>query len=43
MIVSGGENIYPPEMENLLGAHDKLKDGAAIGVTDPKWGETASG
>jgi fatty-acyl-CoA synthase len=40
MIISGGENIYPSEVENLLGAHDKVKDVAVIGVPDEKWGET---
>ncbi len=39
MIISGGENIYPVEIENLLGDHPKIKDVAVIGVPDQKWGE----
>jgi acyl-CoA synthetase (AMP-forming)/AMP-acid ligase II len=39
MIISGGENIYPSEIENLLGAHDKVKEVAVIGMPDEKWGE----
>lgn len=40
MIISGGENIYPSEVENVLGNHVKIKDVAVIGVPDEKWGET---
>ncbi len=40
MIVSGGENIYPAEVENVLLAHDDVVDAAAIGVPDERWGET---
>jgi fatty-acyl-CoA synthase len=40
MIISGGENIYPSEVENLLGSNAKVKDVAVIGVPDEKWGET---
>jgi len=39
MIISGGENIYPSEVEGLLGGHPKVKDVAVVGVPDPKWGE----
>ena len=39
MIISGGENIYPSEVEALLGAHPQVKDVAVIGVADEKWGE----
>jgi fatty-acyl-CoA synthase len=39
MIISGGENVYPSEVENLLGAHDKVKEVAVIGLPDAKWGE----
>src|SRR5262249_4297383 len=39
MIISGGENVYPSEVENLLGSHDKVKEVAVIGLPDAKWGE----
>ncbi|MBF95734.1 MAG: Long-chain-fatty-acid--CoA ligase FadD13 [Alphaproteobacteria bacterium MarineAlpha9_Bin4] len=39
MIISGGENIYPAEVENILGSHHKIKDVAVIGSSDKKWGE----
>lgn len=40
MIVSGGENIYPREIEELLYHHPKIRDVAVIGVPDPIWGES---
>jgi long-chain acyl-CoA synthetase len=40
MIVSGGENIYPAEVENVLLSHPAIVDAAVIGVPDQKWGET---
>ena len=40
MIVSGGENIYPAEVENTLMKHPDVADGAVIGVPDPVWGES---
>jgi long-chain acyl-CoA synthetase len=40
MIVSGGENIYPAEIENVLLSHDDIVDAAVIGVPDERWGET---
>jgi fatty-acyl-CoA synthase len=40
MIVSGGENIYPREIEELLYRHPKVEDAAIIGVPDPTWGES---
>ena len=39
MIISGGENIYPSEVEATLGAHEKIKDVAVVGVPHEKWGE----
>ncbi len=39
MIISGGENIYPAEVENALMQHPALADGAVIGVPDDDWGE----
>jgi fatty-acyl-CoA synthase len=39
MIISGGENIYPSEVEALVGAHPLVKDVAVIGLPDEKWGE----
>jgi long-chain acyl-CoA synthetase len=41
MIVSGGENVYPAEVENVLMAHPAIADVAVIGVPHDKWGETA--
>ncbi|MHB8439677.1 MAG: long-chain-fatty-acid--CoA ligase [Acidimicrobiales bacterium] len=40
MIVSGGENIYPAEVENVLLSHPAIVDAAVIGVPHEKWGET---
>jgi acyl-CoA synthetase (AMP-forming)/AMP-acid ligase II len=39
MIISGGENIYPSEVEASVGAHPMVKDIAVIGLPDEKWGE----
>jgi fatty-acyl-CoA synthase len=39
MIISGGENIYPAEIEDLLLAHPGIAECAVIGVPDDKWGE----
>ena len=39
MIVSGGENVYPAEVENALMTHPEVGDVAVIGVPDDKWGE----
>jgi long-chain acyl-CoA synthetase len=40
MIVSGGENIYPAEIENVLARHPSVADAAVIGVPSERWGET---
>jgi acyl-CoA synthetase (AMP-forming)/AMP-acid ligase II len=42
MIISGGENIYPREIEAALGDHPAMPDAAIIGLPDPKWGEVVS-
>lgn len=40
MIISGGENIYPTEVEAVLGEHPAVKDVAVVGLPDEKWGES---
>ncbi len=39
MIISGGVNIYPAEVEGVLSSHPAIADVAVIGVPDPEWGE----
>ncbi|MBI4788538.1 MAG: long-chain fatty acid--CoA ligase [Chloroflexi bacterium] len=39
MIISGGENIYPAEVESVLHAHPAIAEAALIGIPDAKWGE----
>jgi acyl-CoA synthetase (AMP-forming)/AMP-acid ligase II len=39
MIVSGGENVFPQEVEETLAAHPKVTEAAVIGVEDEKWGQ----
>jgi fatty-acyl-CoA synthase len=39
MIVSGGENVFPAEVEDLLARHDKIEEAAAVGVDDEKFGQ----
>jgi acyl-CoA synthetase (AMP-forming)/AMP-acid ligase II len=40
MIVSGGENVYPREVEEVLYQHPAIAEAAVIGVPDERWGET---
>ncbi len=40
MIISGGENVYPAEIENVLMAHDGIAEAAVIGQPSAKWGES---
>lgn len=39
MIITGGENVYPSEVENVLREHEAVKEVAVIGVPDERWGE----
>jgi acyl-CoA synthetase (AMP-forming)/AMP-acid ligase II len=39
MIVSGGENVFPREVEDLLAGHDAVREVAVIGVDDEEWGQ----
>jgi fatty-acyl-CoA synthase len=39
MIIRGGENIYPRELEELLFAHPAVAEAADVGIPDPRWGE----
>lgn len=39
MIITGGENVFPSEVENAVGEHPSVKDVAVIGIPDAKWGE----
>ena len=42
MIVCGGENVYPIEVEEALAHHPGVADVAVIGVPDDRWGETVN-
>ncbi len=39
MIITGGENVYPREVEEVLYTHPLIAEAAVIGVPDPRWGE----
>jgi fatty-acyl-CoA synthase len=40
MFISGGENVYPAEVENVLAGHPAVAEAAVVAVPDPRWGET---
>ena len=42
MIISGGENIYPAEVEDVLHEHPDVRTGAVIGSPDPEWGQVVT-
>jgi fatty-acyl-CoA synthase len=39
MYISGGENVYPAEVESVLHEHASVADAAVLGVPDERWGE----
>jgi acyl-CoA synthetase (AMP-forming)/AMP-acid ligase II len=42
MIITGGENVYPREVEAVLSEHPGVRDVAVLGLADPKWGEVVT-
>jgi fatty-acyl-CoA synthase len=42
MIIRGGENVYPREIEEFLYTHDAISDAAVYGVPDPRYGEAVT-
>lgn len=42
MFISGGENVYPAEVERVLNAHPAILESAVVGVPDAKWGEAGA-
>jgi fatty-acyl-CoA synthase len=40
MYISGGENVYPAELEGVFAEHPSVREVAVIGIPDPKWGES---
>ncbi|WP_027245775.1 class I adenylate-forming enzyme family protein [Leisingera daeponensis] len=42
MFISGGENVYPAEVERVLNAHPAILEAAVVGVPDAKWGEAGA-
>ncbi|MDO9524608.1 MAG: AMP-binding protein [Gemmobacter sp.] len=40
MYISGGENVYPAEVERVLNGHPGVAEAAVVGIPDPRWGET---
>jgi acyl-CoA synthetase (AMP-forming)/AMP-acid ligase II len=43
MILTGGENVYSTEIENILYMHPAILECAVVGIPDPKWGEAVKG
>ncbi len=39
MYITGGENVYPAEVERILRGHSEIEDIAVVGVSDESWGE----
>jgi len=39
MFISGAENVYPAEIENVLAEHPQILEAAVLGIADPRWGE----
>ena len=42
MVITGGENVYPTEVENVLYSHPAIREVAVIGLPDAKWGESVT-
>jgi fatty-acyl-CoA synthase len=42
MVITGGENVYPAEVESILYGHESIKEVAVIGLADEKWGEAVT-
>lgn len=42
MIITGGENVYPLEIEHWLCAHPSIREAAVVGMPDEKWGEVVT-
>ncbi len=42
MFISGGENVYPAEIESLLASHPDIAECAVVGIPDPRWGEVGA-
>jgi fatty-acyl-CoA synthase len=40
LYISGGENVYPAEVEAVLSQHPSVREAAVVGVPDPRWGES---
>lgn len=42
MIITGGEHVYPSEVEEIISQHSKVRDVAVVGLPDDKWGESVT-